>query len=39
MALRSYGVLKGKAIEVYRRVLAIEPNNADAKNGLKALGN
>jgi tetratricopeptide (TPR) repeat protein len=29
---------KGKAIETYRRVLAIEPNNADAKNGLKVLG-
>lgn len=29
---------KGKATETYRRVLAIEPNNADAKNGLKVLG-
>lgn len=29
---------KGKAMEAYRRVLAIEPNNADAKNGLKVLG-
>ena len=29
---------KNKAMETYRRVLAIEPNNADAKNGLKVLG-
>jgi tetratricopeptide (TPR) repeat protein len=29
---------RGKATEIYRRVLAIEPNNAAAKNGLKVLG-
>ncbi len=29
---------KGKAIEAYRRVLALEPENADARNGLKVLG-
>ena len=29
---------KGKAIEAYRRVLALEPDNPDARNGLKVLG-
>lgn len=30
---------KGKAIEAYRRVLVLEPDNPDARNGLKVLGN
>jgi tetratricopeptide (TPR) repeat protein len=29
---------KGKATEVYRKVLALDPSNTDARNGLKALG-
>lgn len=29
---------KGKAIEAYRRVLALEPENSAARNGLKVLG-
>lgn len=29
---------KGKAIDAYRRVLALEPDNSDARNGLKVLG-
>jgi tetratricopeptide (TPR) repeat protein len=30
---------KGKAIETYRRVLLVQPDNADARNGLRVLGN
>lgn len=29
---------KAKAIELYRRVLSLQPDNADARNGLKVLG-
>ncbi len=29
---------KAKAVEVYRRVLSLQPDNADARNGLKVLG-
>ncbi|MCC6348101.1 MAG: tetratricopeptide repeat protein [Candidatus Eisenbacteria bacterium] len=29
---------RGKAIEAYRRVLSLEPDNTDARNGLKVLG-
>ncbi len=30
---------KPKAIEAYRRALQVDPNNEDAKKGLKSLGN
>lgn len=29
---------KAKAVELYRRVLSLQPDNADARNGLKVLG-